>query len=76
MGTSISDKVDPIDLLIERREAIREDLKVSKTYYADAMTRATRATEEAAVYTAQIAKLTEALAKLGYVEPGQEVHAP
>jgi hypothetical protein len=76
MTNVTSDKTDPIEILLERRTAIQNDLKTSKTALADANARMKRAIEESLLYTTQISTLNEALAKLGYVEPGQEAHAP
>lgn len=72
----MSDKTNPIDILLERRSAIEVDLKTSKVQISDAAARTKRAIEESLLYTTQIATINEALAKLGYIEPGQEAHAP
>lgn len=72
----MTDKTDPIEVLLERRDSIKKDLTSSSVHMSDAQSRMKRAIEESLLYTTQIATINEALAKLGYVESGQEVHAP
>ena len=72
----MSDKTDPVAILLERREALEADLKASQNKAASYVIQAKTANDESVKYTVQIAAISNALVKLGYVEPGKEAHAP